>query len=116
MPVIQLPFLLVVELQHLRTLMTVVDFILLFRPQPVCSWLKQQATSGPGGCPFPTAVVWAQPPPTMPEWAQMPIFGFMGPPRHVDPAHVPLIAQVSSLEGPMTQTLQHGHCHSGHQS
>ncbi|CAE7255900.1 unnamed protein product [Symbiodinium microadriaticum] len=58
-----------------------------------------------GVCPFPTAVVWAQSPPTMPEWAQMPVFGFLGPPRHVDPAHVPLIAQVSSLEGPMTQTL-----------
>ena len=74
-------------------------------PNPCAAGSNNQAFSSAGVCPFPTAVVWAQSPPTMPEWAQMPVFGFLGPPRHVDPAHVPLIAQVSSLEGPMTQTL-----------
>ncbi|CAE7222318.1 unnamed protein product [Symbiodinium sp. CCMP2592] len=61
-----------------------------------------------------TAMVWTVPPPTLPAWSQMPIFGFLGPTRHHDPEHIPLVygapgtgsSGTSTLEGPMTITLE----------
>ena len=61
-----------------------------------------------------TAMVWTVPPPTLPAWSQMPIFAFLGPTRHHDPEHIPLVygapgsgtPGTSTLEGPMTITLE----------
>ena len=63
--------------------------------------------------PVATQVIWTQSPPTLPTWAQMPLFSFLQPTHHEAPAHVPLVGGLhgsgepglSSLEGPATHAI-----------